>query len=135
VSNWVMGELLREVNHADIPVNASPVTPERLVSLMRLVENGTVSLKAARDIFPEFYATGKPAEALIEEKGLMQVSDETALLAVIDEVVTKNPAQLAQYRAGKEQVLGFFVGQVMKASGGKANPGKVNELLKKKLVG
>ncbi|HEX3204281.1 MAG TPA: Asp-tRNA(Asn)/Glu-tRNA(Gln) amidotransferase subunit GatB [Nitrospiraceae bacterium] len=135
VSNWVMGELLRELNHTGTQVNASPVTPDRLVSLMRLVEDGTISLKAARDLFPEFYATGKSAEALIREKGLMQVSDETALGAMIDEVVAKNPAQLAQYRAGKEQVLGFFVGQVIKASGGKANPGKVNELLKKKLAG
>jgi aspartyl-tRNA(Asn)/glutamyl-tRNA(Gln) amidotransferase subunit B len=106
-----------------------------MVSLMRAVDDGTVSLKAARDLFPEFYATGKTAEALIAEKGLVQVSDETALGVMIDEVVAKNPAQLAQYRAGKEQVLGFFVGQVMKASGGKANPGKVNEMLKKKLAG
>jgi len=135
VSNWVMGELLRELNHSATPVGASPVTPERLVSLMRLVENGTVSLKAARDLFPEFYATGKLADALVAEKGVLQVSDETALGAMIDEVVAKNLAQAAQYRAGKEQVLGFFVGQVMKASGGKANPGKVNELLKKKLAG
>jgi aspartyl-tRNA(Asn)/glutamyl-tRNA(Gln) amidotransferase subunit B len=135
VSNWVMGELLRELNHTGTQVSASPVTPDRLVSLMRLVEDGTNSLKAARDLFPEFYATGKSAEALIREKGLMQVSDETALGAMIDEVMVKNPAQLAQYRAGKEQVLGFFVGQVIKASGGKANPGKVNELLKKKLAG
>ena len=135
VSNWVMGELLRELNNSATPVSASPVTPERLVSLMRMVESGTVSLKAARDLFPEFYATGKTAEALIAEKGVVQVSDETALGAMIDEVVAKHSAQVAQYRAGKEQVLGFFVGQVMKASGGKANPGKVNELLKKKLAG
>ena len=135
VSNWVMGELLRELNTTGTRVNASPVTPERLVSLMRLVENGTVSLKAARELFPEFFATGKTAEALIAEKGLVQVSDEAALGAIIDEVVANNPAQLSQYRAGKEQVLGFFVGQVMKASGGKANPGKVNELLRKKLAG
>lgn len=135
VSNWVMGELLRELNHAGTDVTASPVSPERLVSLLKLVDDGTISLKVARDIFPELYASGKEPEQIVKEKGLTQVSDEGALLAMIDEVIENNPAQVAQYRSGKEQVLGFFVGQVMKASGGKANPGKVNELLKKKLAG
>lgn len=88
----------------------------------------------ARDLFPELYAGGKSPEQLVKEKGLTQVSDEGALEVLIDDVIAKNPAQLAQYRAGKEQVLGFFVGQVIKASGGKANPGKLNELLKKRLA-
>jgi aspartyl-tRNA(Asn)/glutamyl-tRNA(Gln) amidotransferase subunit B len=135
VSNWVMGELLRELNSRGTLVAASPVSPERLVSLLQLVENGTVSLKAAREIFPELYASGKAPEEIIQEKGLTQVSDEGALEKIIDDVVAKNPAQVQQYRSGKEQVLGFFVGQVLKASGGKANPGKVNELLKKILAG
>jgi aspartyl-tRNA(Asn)/glutamyl-tRNA(Gln) amidotransferase subunit B len=135
VSNWVMGELLRELNQSGTPVADSPVGPERLVSLLKLVENGTISLKVARDLFPELYAGGKSPEQLVKEKGLTQVSDEGALEALIDDVMAKNPAQLAQYRAGKEQVLGFFVGQVIKASGGKANPGKLNELLKKRLAG
>jgi len=135
VSNWVMGELLRELNQSGTPVADSPVCPERLVSLLKLVENGTISLKVARDLFPELYAGGKSPEQLVKEKGLTQVSDEEALEALIDDVIAKNPAQLAQYRAGKEQVLGFFVGQVIKASGGKANPGKLNELLKKRLAG
>jgi len=135
VSNWVMGELLRELNQSGTPVADSPVGPERLVSLLKLVENGTISLKVARDLFPELYAGGKSPEQLVKEKGLTQVSDEGALEALIDDVMAKNPAQLAQYLAGKEQVLGFFVGQVIKASGGKANPGKLNELLKKRLAG
>lgn len=135
VSNWVMGELLRELNNSGTPVTVSPVPPERLVSLLQLVEKGTISLKVAREIFPELYASGKTPEEIVQEKGLTQVSDEGALEKMIDEVVTKNPAQVAQYRGGKEQVLGFLVGQVMKASGGKANPGKVNELLKRKLAG
>jgi aspartyl-tRNA(Asn)/glutamyl-tRNA(Gln) amidotransferase subunit B len=135
VSNWVMGELLRELNQSGTPVADSPVGPERLVSLLKLVENGMISLKVARDLFPELYAGGKSPEQLVKEKGLTQVSDEGALEALIDDVIAKNPAQLAQYRAGKEQVLGFFVGQVIKASGGKANPGKLNELLKKRLAG
>ncbi len=105
------------------------------MNLLKLVDEGAISLKVARDIFPELYASGKEPGQIVKEKGLTQVSDEGALLAMIDEIIENNPAQVAQYRSGKEQVLGFFVGQVMKASEGKANPGKVNELLKKKLVG
>ena len=135
VSNWVMGELLAELNKSGTPVDRSPVSPERLVSLLRLVDTGTISLKVAREIFPEVYASGKSPEQIVQEKGLKQVSDEAALERIIDEVIAKNPAQVAQYRGGKEAVFGFFVGQVMKGSGGKANPGKVNELLKRKLAG
>ncbi len=135
VSNWVMGELLRELNNSGTAVGDSPVSPERLVSLLKLVDNGTISLKVAREIFPELYASKMSPEQIVQEKGLTQVSDEVALGKIIDEVIAKNPAQVAQYRSGKEQVFGFFVGQVMKGSGGKANPGKVNELLKKKLAG
>ena len=135
VSNWVMGELTRELNNSGVEVSASPVTPERLVSLLQLVDKGTVSLKVAREIFPELYISGKTAEQIVQEKGLTQVSDEGALETIIDEVLAKSPAQVAQFKEGKQQVLGFLVGQVMKASKGKANPGKVNELLKKKLGG
>lgn len=135
VSNWVMGELLRELNQAGLSAAVSPVGPERLVSLLQLVEKGTVSLKVARELFPELYASGKAPEQIVKEKGLTQVSDEGALAKIIDEVIAKNQAQVDQYKGGKEAVLGFLVGQVMKASGGKANPGKVNELLKKKLGG
>ena len=135
VSNWVMGELLRELNQAGLSAAASPVGPERLVSLLQLVEKGTISLKVAREIFPELYASGKAPEEIVKAKGLTQVSDEGSLGKIIDEVIAKNPTQVEQYRGGKEAVLGFLVGQVMKSSGGKANPGKVNELLKKKLGG
>ncbi|HSA61655.1 MAG TPA: Asp-tRNA(Asn)/Glu-tRNA(Gln) amidotransferase subunit GatB [Nitrospiraceae bacterium] len=133
VSNWVMGELTRELNNSGTDVSASPVSPERLVSLLQLVDKGTVSLKVAREIFPELYGSGKAPEQIVQEKGLTQVSDEGALEKIIDEVLAKSPAQVAQFKEGKQQVIGFLVGQVMKASGGKANPGKVNELLKKKL--
>ncbi|NKB80859.1 MAG: Asp-tRNA(Asn)/Glu-tRNA(Gln) amidotransferase subunit GatB [Nitrospirales bacterium] len=134
-SNWVMGELLRELNHAGIGAEDAPVTPERLVELLTLVEDGTISLKAARELFPEFYASGKTAHALIQETGLRQVSDEGPLTEFIQTVIANNPSQVAQYREGKEAVLGYFVGQVMKASGGKANPKKVNDLLKTALLG
>jgi aspartyl-tRNA(Asn)/glutamyl-tRNA(Gln) amidotransferase subunit B len=134
VSNWVMGELLRELNNSSTPVERSPVPPAGLVSLLKLVEDGTISLKVAREIFPELYASGKSPEEIVKEKGLTQVSDAGALEQLVDDAIAKNPQQVAQYRSGKDAVLGFFVGQVMKASGGKANPGKVNELLKKKLT-
>jgi len=133
VGNWVMGELTRELNNAGTDVSASPVSPERLVSLLRMVDKGTASLKVAREIFPELYGSGKTPEQIVQEKGLTQVSDEGALEKIIDEVLTQSPAQVTQFKEGKQQVLGFLVGQVMKASGGKANPGKVNELLRKKL--
>jgi aspartyl-tRNA(Asn)/glutamyl-tRNA(Gln) amidotransferase subunit B len=134
VSNWVMGELTRELNNSGTDVSASPVTPERLVELLKMVDQGAISLKVAREIFPEVYSSGKTPVQIVQEKGLTQVSDEGTLDKIIEEVLTKSPVQVAQFKEGKQQVLGFLVGQVMKASGGKANPGKVNELLKKKLA-
>jgi aspartyl-tRNA(Asn)/glutamyl-tRNA(Gln) amidotransferase subunit B len=134
VSNWVMGELTRELNNSGTDVSASPVPPERLVELLKMVDQGAISLKVAREIFPEVYSSGKTPVQIVQEKGLTQVSDEGALDKIIEEVLTKSPAQVAQFKEGKPQVLGFLVGQVMKASGGKANPGKVNELLKKRLA-
>ena len=133
VSNWIMGELLRELNQQGIRASASPVSPERLVELLQLVETGTVSLKVARELFPELYLSGKNPEDLVKEKGLLQLSDEGQLEALIETVLASHPSQVEQYRNGKETVLGYIVGQVMKASGGKANPGKVNTLLKNKL--
>lgn len=133
VSNWIMGELLRELNQSGTDVRRSPVTPQRLVDLLTLVEKGTISLKAAREIFPDIYRSGKSPEEVVREKGLTQVSDETALLSIIDDVLGRNSTQVEQYKSGKEQVLGFLIGQVMKTSGGKANPGKVNELLRKRM--
>jgi len=133
VSHWVMGELTRELNNTGTAIVASPVSPERLAMLLRMVEQGTVSLKVARDIFPEMYRTGKAPEQIVREKGLTQMSDEGPLNQIIDEVLASHPAQVAQFKQGKQQILGFLVGQVMKGSGGKANPGKVNELLKQKL--
>jgi aspartyl-tRNA(Asn)/glutamyl-tRNA(Gln) amidotransferase subunit B len=134
VSNWVMGELIRELNSSGTDISTSPVTPERLVSLLQMVDKGTISLKVAREIFPEFCRSGKTAELIVQEKGLTQVSDEGALEKIIEEVLSKNPGQVTQFKEGKQQVLGFLVGQVMKTSGGKANPGKVNELLRKRLM-
>ena len=133
VSNWVTGELLRELHASGTSPEDSPVSPERLAELLQLVDSGTVSLKAARELFPQLYATGVTAEQLIKEKGLVQVSDEGQLTTIIEDVLAAHSAQVEQYRGGKEAVVGFLVGQVMKASKGKANPGKVNEILKRSL--
>ena len=134
VSNWVMGELTRELNNSGTDIAVSPVSPDRLVDLLTMVDKEVISLKVAREIFPELYRSGKTPQQIVQEKGLTQVSDEGALRKIIDEVLSKNPVQVGQFKEGKQQVLGFLVGQVMKASGGKANPGKVNELLKNKLI-
>lgn len=133
ISNFVMSEFLRELNQSGTPVESSPVSPARLVELLRLVHDGTISLKIAKDLFPELYAGDQSAARLVEAKGLRQLSDETELQALVNDVIEKHPAQVEQYQGGKEGVLGFFVGQVMKASKGKANPHKVNALLKTRL--
>ena len=110
VSNWVMGELLRELHASATPVADSPVSPARLVSLLNLVEAGTISLKVAREIFPELYASDKTPEDLIKDKGLTQISDEGALIALIDEVIKKNPKQVTQYKGGERSGVGIFCG-------------------------
>jgi aspartyl-tRNA(Asn)/glutamyl-tRNA(Gln) amidotransferase subunit B len=135
ISNWIMTELLRELKTDNREIKDCPVTPEKLVGLLRLIEQGTISAKMAKDIFPEMYKTGKSAEAIVQSQGLTQVSDEAALEKIIDQVMQANPKEVEAYRKGKDKLMGFFVGQVMKVSGGKAHPGKVNELLKKKLKG
>jgi len=133
VSNWVMGELLRELHQSQTEVGESPLSPEGLVELLGLVEDGTISLKVARDLFPELYLGKTSASELIQAKGLQQVSDEGALGVMVQDVMDNHASQVEQYRSGKDTVLGFLVGQVMKASGGKANPKKVNELLREAL--
>ena len=133
ISNFLMSEFLRELHQAGTTVESSPVSPERLVGLLQLVHDDTISLKVAKEIFPELYAGDKSAAQLVEEKGLRQLSDEGELLSLIDAIIEQHPAQVAQYRGGKETVIGFLVGQAMKRSGGKANPQKVNALFKARL--
>ena len=134
ISNFLMSEFLRELHQAGTTVESSPVSPERLVGLLQLVHDDTISLKVAKEIFPELYAGDKSAAQLVEEKGLRQLSDEGELLSLIDAVIDQHPAQVDQYRGGKETVIGFLVGQAMKRSGGKANPQKVNALFKTRLA-
>jgi aspartyl-tRNA(Asn)/glutamyl-tRNA(Gln) amidotransferase subunit B len=133
VANWLRSELLRELETSGRDISSSPVSPEELAALVRLIDQGAISGKQGKDVLVEMCATGKGAAAIVEERGLSQVSDQSAIDAVIDEVISASPQQLAQYRAGKETLFGFFVGQVMKASKGKANPKIVNERLREKL--
>jgi aspartyl-tRNA(Asn)/glutamyl-tRNA(Gln) amidotransferase subunit B len=133
ISNWVMGDLLRELKNENKEIEEASIRPEQLAAMLKLIDSGVISGKIAKTVFEEMYRTGADPEKIIQEKGLTQVSDESALERVIEEVIQANPKELEGYRAGKEKLMGFFVGQVMKLSGGKANPGKVNELLKKKL--
>jgi aspartyl-tRNA(Asn)/glutamyl-tRNA(Gln) amidotransferase subunit B len=134
-SNWVRSELLREFEAAGQSADESPVTPEELGALVRLIDEGKISGKQGKDVLVEMFRTGKGAQAVVDEQGLAQVSDASEIERVVDEVIAANPKQLEQFRAGKESLLGFFVGQVMKASQGKANPKLVNEALQKKLRG
>ncbi|HLM57206.1 MAG TPA: Asp-tRNA(Asn)/Glu-tRNA(Gln) amidotransferase subunit GatB [Pyrinomonadaceae bacterium] len=134
-ANWLKGELLRELDAAGLAADASPVGPEELGSLVRAVEEGRISGKQGKDVLAEMFKTGKGADAVIEEQGLAQVSDASEIEKMVTDVLASNPNQLAQYRAGKETLFGFFVGQVMKVSKGKANPKVVNELLKERLKG
>lgn len=132
-ANWIRSELLRELEVAGKEINACPVSPQELGALVRLIDEGRISGKQGKDVLVEMCATGKTAETVVQERGLIQVSDVSAIDPIIDEVIAANPQQLAQYRSGKETLFGFFVGQVLKASKGKANPKIVNERLREKL--
>jgi aspartyl-tRNA(Asn)/glutamyl-tRNA(Gln) amidotransferase subunit B len=134
-ANWVMGDLFGALNKAGKSITESPVSAEQGADLLALVEDGTISGRIAKDVFELMFETGKDAETIVEEKGLKQVSDTGEIEKIIDEVIAANPGQVEQYRGGKDKLIGFFVGQVMKATGGKANPGVVNKLLKPKLDG
>ncbi|MBI1822471.1 MAG: Asp-tRNA(Asn)/Glu-tRNA(Gln) amidotransferase subunit GatB [Nitrospirae bacterium] len=125
ISNWIMGDLLNE--------EEIPISPRQLTGMIELIDKGVISGKIAKTVFEEMLRTKKDARTIVEEKGLLQVSDDEAILSFVDQVLNANPESVEQYRSGKERLLGFFVGQVMKISSGKANPGKVNELLLKRL--
>ena len=132
-ANWLKGELLRELDAAGVAADASPVSPEELGALVRAVEEGRISGKQGKDVLLEMFQTGKGAQAVIEEKGLAQLSDAGEIEKIVADVLASNTQQVEAYRSGKDALFGFFVGQVMKASKGKANPKVVNELLKEKL--
>jgi aspartyl-tRNA(Asn)/glutamyl-tRNA(Gln) amidotransferase subunit B len=134
-ANWVMGELAAALNKDGVEIGVSRISSGALAGLLRRILDNTISGKIAKEVFEGMWASGRPADAIIEEKGLRQITDTSAIEAAIDAVMARNPGQLADYRAGKDKLFGFFVGQVMKATQGKANPAQLNELLKKKLSG
>ena len=133
-ANWVMGDILRFLNDEKKSVGECPVSPENLASMIKLIQEGTISGKMAKEISETMYKTGRTPEEIIKEKGLVQITDEDALAETLAGILENNPEQLAQYWAGKEKLFGFFVGQAMKATGGKANPQLLNEMLKKMLA-
>jgi len=133
VANWMMGDLMRLLNSENRDIGACPVRPSSLAGMLTLIDNGTISGKIAKTVFEEMYRTGKDAEVVVKEQGLVQISDEGAIEKVVDEIIAKHANEVGRYRGGEEKLLGFFVGQAMKAMKGKANPQKLNELLRKKL--
>ena len=134
-ANWVMGELSAALNRDGIDIGDAKLGATRLAGLLSRIADGTISGKIAKEVFEAMWASGADADSVIAEKGLKQISDPAAIEAAIDAVIANSPGQLADYRAGKDKLFGYFVGQVMKATGGKANPAQLNELLKKKLAG
>ena len=134
-SNWVMGDVLRFLNEEKRDIRQCSITAKALADMIKLIEEGTISGKMAKDIIEDMYKTGKPPQKIIEEKGLVQITDEGELAKTITTIMKANPNQLKDYRGGKEKLFGFFVGQVMKGTQGKANPQMVNDLLKKMLAG
>ncbi len=135
VANWMTVELFGALNKSGKSLDNCPVTPENLGALVGLISDGKISGRIAKDVFVDMFETGKAPDDIVAEKGLKQVSDSGAIEGLIDEVIAANQDKVAEYRGGKDKLFGFFVGQTMKASGGQANPGMVNEILRKKLDG
>jgi len=132
-ANWIMGEFLAELNKDNLPISESKVSAKQLGTLISRIEDSTISGKIAKDVFEKMWESSKGPDQIIAEQGLEQVTDDKEIESMIDEVIANNPQQLEQYKSGKDRLFGFFVGQVMQASQGKANPKQVNEILKSKL--
>ncbi|MBL6899418.1 Asp-tRNA(Asn)/Glu-tRNA(Gln) amidotransferase subunit GatB [Gammaproteobacteria bacterium] len=132
-TNWIMGELSALLNNENLNIKDSKVSSDKLGQLILRIEDATISGKIAKDIFEKMWISGKEVDEIIQDEGLEQVTDDKQIEAMIDEVIKSNPEQLEQYRSGKDRLFGFFVGQVMQASKGKANPKQVNDILKSKL--
>ena len=131
--NWITGELFAVLNNKNLEISQSPVSAKNLAILVNLIKNGTISGKIAKTVFELMLEGDKDPQKIVEEKGLKQQSDPKALEALIDKIINDNREKAIEYKQGKEKLFGFFVGQAMKASGGKANPQLINEILKKKL--
>ena len=134
-SNWVMGALTAKMNDLGISITDVAMKPEALAGLIRLIDAGTISGPITKDVFEKMYTSGRAANEIVEQEGLARIDDETAITEAIRAALDANPKAAADFRAGKQQTMGFLVGQVMKATRGKANPALVNELLRKMLAG
>ncbi len=134
-ANWVAGELLASLNRQQLAIDKCPISPNKLTQLIVRIEDGTISGKIAKTLFDILWTEGGEVDQLIDSRGLKQVSDSGAIEKIVEELMSQHPDQVAEYRAGKDKVLGFFVGKAMKASGGKLNPAQLNDVLKKKLAG
>lgn len=132
-ANWLMGEVLKHLNNANMDIEACPVTPKKLAGLISLIDKGTISNKIAKTVFEEMWTTGKDAEVIVKEKGMVQISDAGEIIGIIDKVIADNPQSVADFQAGKEKAIGFLVGQTMKQTKGRANPEMVNKLLRERL--
>ena len=135
ISNWMMGDLLRELKRDEKEIDQSLLTPSHLAEMLSMIKEGTISGKIAKDVFEEMYRTGERPGKIVKDKGWVQILDETEIAKVIERVIKASPKQVDDYQQGKDKIFGFFVGEVMKQTKGKANPKIVNELLKKKLKG
>jgi aspartyl-tRNA(Asn)/glutamyl-tRNA(Gln) amidotransferase subunit B len=133
VSNWIMSELLRELKRDEREIEECPVSAPHLAEMLKMIDDGIISGKIAKSVFEEMYRSGKRAEEIVKEKGWVQVTDSAEIERTVEQVLAANPKEVEAYRKGKEKLFGFFVGQVMKATQGKANPQLVNDLLKEKL--
>ncbi len=133
LSNWIMSELMRELNRNDREIEDCPVSPQDLAELVRMLDSGVISGKIAKAVFDEMFSSGRSAQSIVDEKGLLQVSDQDEIESAVDLVLSENPKEVSQFRAGKDKLFGFFVGQVMRKTKGKANPQIVNEILRAKL--
>ena len=135
VSHWITGELFRLLKAKDVKLADVKVTPEALADLLHMVDDNVINLNTGKAVFDTMFETGKPAKQIVEERGLAQISDDSALTQIIEEVIAQNPDPAANFRAGKEQAMGFLIGQVMRATRGKANPKMAGELLRRALTG
>jgi aspartyl-tRNA(Asn)/glutamyl-tRNA(Gln) amidotransferase subunit B len=132
-ANWIQSELMRELNQAGTSLKDCLLSPEKMAALITLIDKDVISGKIAKQIFPELFAKGLDPATYVRDKGLSQISDSSALESAVDAVLAANPAEVEAFKGGKTKLMGFFVGQIMKATKGQANPGLVNDLLRKKL--
>ena len=132
-ANWLMGEVSKHINAAGLDMKACPVSAKNLAEMLALIDKGTISGKIAKTVFEEMWSSGKDAQTVVKEQGLVQISDEGAIIEIVDTVLAANPQSVADYKAGKEKAIGFLVGQIMRQTKGRANPDVVNRLLKERI--